>query len=103
MSNDQETPVVLCQDALVRLSKDLTLPDGRVVPEGTLALLLPQTTAECVLTPDGKSLSAVWSSLSRLGHTHPEIAQFSAELINLARRVTELEIKLEMSENTQDK
>ncbi len=93
MSHDQENPVVLCQDALVRLSKDLSLPDGKVVPKGSLVLLLPQTTAECVLTPDGESLSAVWGSLSRSGHTHPEIAQFSEELIYLARRITELETK----------
>ena len=89
-----EKPVLLCQDALSRLEKDLELPDGTLIPKGTLVLLLPQTIADCVMTPDGDSLAEAWPGISREGHTHPEIAQFSKELIELARRVATVESKL---------
>lgn len=92
MPTATESPVILCQDSLIRLEHDLTLPGGRVIPGGSLVLLLPQTMAECVLTPEGSSLASVWESLSRTGHTHPEVVGFSEELVRLADRVAALEM-----------
>lgn len=94
MPSDAESPVLLCQDTLARLKKDLELPDGSVVPKGTLVLVLPQTVAECVLTPDGSSLAAVWGSISRSGHTHPEIAAYSEQLTRYADRLVAVETGL---------
>lgn len=91
MPTDKETPLILCQDQLVRLTKNLALPDGTTVPKGTLVLLLPQTVAECVLTPEGGSLADVWESLSRAGHTHPEIAGFAEQLTRYADRLAVVE------------
>lgn len=94
MPTDKENPLILCQDMLVRLSRPMTLPDGTVVPAGTLVLILPQTVADCVLTPDGESLARVWDSISRSGHTHPEIAAFSAQLTRYADRLAAVETGL---------
>lgn len=94
MPIDKENPIILCHDTLVRLSRALTLPDGTVLPKGTLVLVLPQTIADCVLTPEGESLAHVWESISRSGHTHPEIISFSEELIRFGNRLSAVETGL---------
>lgn len=94
MGADSEIPVLVCQDILTRLQKDIELPDGTSVPKGTLVLLLPQTMAECVMTPEGKSLADLWDSFSRNGHTHPELVQYSEQLIRFSTRLAAVEAKL---------
>lgn len=94
MPTDKENPIILCQDMLVRLSRDLEFSDGTIVSKGTQVLLLPQTIADCVLTPDGESLAHVWESISRSGHTHPEIAAFSEQLTRYADRLAAVETGL---------
>ena len=101
MSVNENNPVLLCQDTMVRLDNDMILSDGKVIPAGTLVLLLPQTVSECVLTPDGESLAAIWSSISRTGHTHPEIVAFSEQLIRYSDRLAAVEAALSATkENT---
>ncbi len=94
MAGQTENPVLLCQDCLVRLRKAITLSDGTRVPAGTLALLLPQTVAACIMTPEGESLAAVWDSISRSGHTHAEIAAYSEQLTRYADRLAAVETGL---------
>ena len=113
---------LLSHNMLGTLQHDLTLANGKTVPAGTTVLILPETMASCVLTPEGESLAEAWSSLSREGHTHAEvfamagqitrmserlylydqnypnseIAQFSAQLIRLSERIAALEAALDI-------
>lgn len=91
---ESEKIYVLCKDTICRLGSPLTLDNGTVVPAGSAVLLLPQTVADCVLTPDGDSLSEAWPTISRDGHSHEEIAKFSAELIRFSTRLTGVESAL---------
>ena len=82
---------LLSHNMLGVLEHDLTLASGKVVPSGTTVLILPETLASCVLTPEGVSLAEVWPSISREGHTHAEIFAMSEQIIRMSERVCALE------------
>lgn len=86
---------VLCQDMLGVLKTPLTLSDGTVLPAGSSILMLPQTIANCVLTPDGNSLAAAWKSISRDGHAHIEIEELIAAAQTQSAYLLDRMIKLE--------
>lgn len=89
---------LLSHNMLGTLQHDLTLANGKTVPAGTTVLILPETMASCVLTPENTSLAEAWSSLSREGHTHAEIFDFSAQLIRLSERIYQLDTNYPHSE-----
>lgn len=96
---ETEKIYVLCKDMICRLGSPLTLDNGTVVPAGSAVLLLPQTVADCVLTPEGESLAEAWPTISRDGHSHTEIVDYSTQLIRLSTRLAEVEEKLSSIEN----
>lgn len=85
----------LCQYLLTTLERDVSLPDGSVIPAGSDVLLLPQTTAHSVRVPGSQSLAEAWPQLSKTGHAHPveqaQLADFAAQLVRCADRLTGLE------------
>lgn len=85
MATDQVT--LLSHSMLCRIESDLTLSSGKTVPAGTTVLILPETTASCVLTPDGDSLEAAWPTISRAGHSHAEVFDLSAQVVKLSERL----------------
>ncbi len=94
MPEQNQRTVLLCQDTICLLEHDLVLADGMQIPAGTRVILLPQTIASCILTPDGDSLADAWPTISRSGHTHAEIVDYSEQLTRCANRLTIVEAKL---------
>lgn len=94
MPEQNQRTVLLCQDTICLLESDLVLADGTQIPAGTRVVLLPQTVAACILTPDGDSLAEAWPSISRAGHTHDEIVEYSEQLTRYANRLTVVEARL---------
>lgn len=94
MPEQNQRTVLLCQDTICLLEHDLVLADGTQIPAGTRVVLLPQTISACILTPDGDSLADAWPTISRSGHTHDEIVDYSEQLTRYANRLTVVEAKL---------
>lgn len=99
MPEQNQRTVLLCQDTICLLEHDLVLADGTQIPAGTRVVLLPQTIAACILTPDGDSLADAWPSISRAGHTHDEIVDYSEQLTRYATRLAVVEAKLAAMES----
>lgn len=79
---------VLCQSMLATLDSDIDLPNGIKLLAGSKVLVLPQTIADCILTPDGTSLAEAWPNLSKEGHGHEALTTFATELVRLSTRQT---------------
>lgn len=92
-SASQQT-FLLCQDTIAQLESDFVLADGSIIPAGSRVLLLPQTISACVLTPDGESLQDAWDKISKDGHTHKEIVDYSEQLTRYATRLAVVEARL---------
>lgn len=82
---------VLCQSMLATLDRDIVLPNGTKILAGSKVLVLPQTIADCILTPEGTSLAEAWPNLSKAGHGHESLTQFATELVRLSTRQTDSE------------
>ena len=95
MPNQEDITAVVKTGQFITLDRSLTLPNGTVLPKGSTVMCVPQTTAHAVRVPGNKSLLAAWSSLSKVGHTHPDyqsaLAGFQTELTRWADRTTKLE------------
>lgn len=83
------------------LDKDLIASDGSIMaPAGTCIVIIPQTLASAVIIPqeDNKTLSTVWSTISRTGHEHTDyqtaLAGYQETLTTWTTRTTALETKL---------
>ena len=66
---------LLSHSLLGTLKHDLELAGGKTVAAGQTVVIVPETVAECVLTPENESSATVWPSISRVGHTHAEIEE----------------------------
>lgn len=94
MPEQNQRTALLCQDTICLLEHDLVLADNTRIPAGTRVVLLPQTIAACILTPDGNSLADAWPGISRVGHIHDEIVDYSEQLTRCANRLAIVEAKL---------
>lgn len=83
---------LLSHSMLSTLSHDLTLASGNTVPAGTTVLILPETLAEFVLTPENTSLAEAWPSIARQGHSHAELVDFSAQLLKFSERLMDFDL-----------
>lgn len=83
---------LLSHNMLGTLQHDLTLANGKTVPAGTTVLILPETMASCVLTPEGESLAEAWPSLARQGHSHAELVDFSTQLLKFSERLLDFDL-----------
>ncbi len=82
---------LLSQSMLTKLRRDLALPSGKTLAAGSTVLILPETMAQCVLTPDGESLAQAWNTISRTGHTHSELSGISGQMAELGRQISQLD------------
>ena len=82
---------LLTQSMLCKIKQDLTLADGKRVNAGSTVLVLPETIAQCVLLPEGRTLAEILPDLSRSGHTHTEVIGMAEQMIRLSTRLAAIE------------
>ena len=86
----------------ISLEKDILNSDGKVIAtRGSNVIILPQTVAQAVLVENDKSLAELWPTVSKIDHGHEEysniLADYQAQLVRLADRITQAEIKFAIS------
>lgn len=96
MATDQVT--LLSHSMLGTIDHDLVLSSGKTVLAGTTVIILPETLASCVLTPEGESLAATWPSISREGHTHGELFDLAAQVVKVSERLYDYDTNYPHSE-----
>lgn len=84
------------------LDRDILDNNGKVIAEkGSVIVILPQTVAGAVVIENGKTLAELWPDVSKKGHQHEDyeklLADYQAELIRLADRLTKAELKFAQS------
>ncbi len=82
---------LLSQSMLTKLEQDLALPSGKTIAAGTTVLILPETTADCVLTSENESLAKAWATISRTGHRHAELSEAAEQMVEIAERLRNLD------------
>lgn len=82
---------LLSHSILSMLEHDLELPGGQVIQAGMPVCILPETLAQCVLMPDGRTLAEFAQGVDQTGHTHTEIIGLAEQMIRMSSRLAAIE------------
>ena len=92
---------LLSQSMLGELNSDLVLQDGKTIGAGEKVIIFPETIAECVLLPNGKSLAEGWGTDGRPADVvyrdiELNVAELCREMLRYANRLAKVESENEL-------